>query len=139
MIQSSNVFLIPFQAAYAVLVFTLFFKSVDMLRRPNSSRALFFTALATYGTGFIIWNIDNFFCHNIREFRGTLTSTFRPLTQLHAWWHLLAGLGTYIHVLYSVQVRTNYLKWPGKVKTIMGIPYYHVSKKVEKNGPVHKD
>ncbi|CAH1245374.1 ACER3 [Branchiostoma lanceolatum] len=88
------------ETAYAVLVFTLFFKSLDMLRRPNSSRALFFTALATYGTGFIIWNIDNFFCHNIREFRGTLTSPWRPLTQLHAWWHLLAGLGTYIHVLY---------------------------------------
>ena len=53
-------------------------------------------------------------CHN-RELRQ---SGFQVafLTQLHAWWHLCAGLATYLHIVLSSLMRMNVLGYKTEVK-----------------------
>ena len=33
-----------------------------------------------------------------------------PFTQLHGWWHLLAGYATYLHILACIQQRLYFLR-----------------------------
>ncbi|XP_045149125.1 alkaline ceramidase 3 isoform X2 [Echinops telfairi] len=42
-------------------------------------------------------------------------------TQFHAWWHILTGLGSYLHILFSLYTRTLYLRYRPKVKFLLGI------------------
>jgi dihydroceramidase len=42
---------------------------------------------------FILWLIDVHACPHLREARNVLGHPFIELLQLHAWWHLLTGLG----------------------------------------------
>ena len=34
---------------------------------------------------------DTHFCWRVQELRAAVPEILRPLTQLHGWWHLLAG------------------------------------------------
>lgn len=45
--------------------------------------------------GFLIWNIDNAFCGQIRQWRRQLGLPWGALLEGHAWWHLMTGVGTY--------------------------------------------
>lgn len=59
-----------------------------------------------YLGGFIVWNIDNFFCSSLRGLReSNMPSGLKPLTQLHGWWHVLAGYATYMHILHCIFYR----------------------------------
>lgn len=50
---------------------------------------------------FTVWNIDNFFCNQLRAARVWLNSPYlAPLLQFHAWWHLGAGYATYLLGLF---------------------------------------
>ena len=73
------------------------------------SNALFFR----YLFGFFLWNIDNIFCGNLTsirtDFLGPKFGFATPLTQLHGWWHLLAGYATYRHILFCIHHRQIYL------------------------------
>ncbi|OXA52326.1 alkaline ceramidase 3 [Folsomia candida] len=63
-----------------------------------------------YTFGFGVWNIDNQLCSQITELRSQLPTSLRPLTQLHAWWHLLAGYATFIHSLFIIHARGHFFK-----------------------------
>ncbi|KAF0289690.1 Alkaline ceramidase 3 [Amphibalanus amphitrite] len=39
--------------------------------------------------------------------RASLPPLLRPLTQLHAWWHLLAGYASYMHILFCMKIWYN--------------------------------
>jgi len=56
-----------------------------------------------YLLGFALWNVDIAFCSSLRRFRSSLspgTAAFLgPITQLHGWWHILAGYATYLQIL----------------------------------------
>ena len=73
------------------------------------SNALFFR----YLFGFFLWNIDNIFCGNLTSIRTDfLAPKFgfaTPLTQLHGWWHLLAGYATYLHIVSCIYHRQVFL------------------------------
>ena len=77
---------------------------------------LFFGGLFLYAMGFVFWNIDNHFCSFLSSFRenvradNDLLTVISPLTQLHGWWHLLAGYAGYIHIIVCIQHRLKYLK-----------------------------
>ena len=77
---------------------------------------LFFGGLLLYAIGFVFWNIDNHFCSFLSSFRenvranNDLLTIISPLTQLHGWWHLLAGYAGYIHIIVCIQHRLKYLK-----------------------------
>lgn len=57
-------------------------------------------SLSTLVSGFVLWNIDNYYCSNLRQIRRHHLDPFLGfLTQFHAWWHLL----TLIASIYAVK------------------------------------
>ena len=89
---------------------------------------LFFGGLLLYAIGFVFWNIDNHFCSFLSSFReniranNDLLAVILPLTQLHAWWHLLAGYAGYIHIIVCIQHRLKYLKMKTSIEgSVVGL------------------
>uniref|UniRef100_A0A8C1YT93 Alkaline ceramidase n=1 Tax=Cyprinus carpio TaxID=7962 RepID=A0A8C1YT93_CYPCA len=134
--QVSLAFLQPFkmyfnhfpQVMYAVLVAFLVIRSVFIVTWVYPwLRALCFTSLSIFLLGFVLWNIDNIFCDSLRATRQRLPPVVGAVTQLHAWWHILTGLGSYLHILLSLQIRSTYLKHRPKVKFLCGVwPMLHI-------------
>lgn len=107
---------------YGVLVFTLVLRSIYIVTWVYPwLRGLGYTSLGIFLLGFLLWNIDNIFCVSLRNFRKKVPPVIGVSTQFHAWWHLLTGLGSYLHILFSVYTRTLYLRWRPKVKFLFGI------------------
>ncbi|KAF8307453.1 alkaline phytoceramidase [Clavulina sp. PMI_390] len=48
---------------------------------------------AIFLAGFAIWNLDNIFCESLTGWRGVVGEYVGVISQGHAWWHLLTGLG----------------------------------------------
>ena len=77
---------------------------------------LFFGGLVLYAFGFMFWNIDTQFCSMITSSRNTkmlnhgFLTYLSPITQLHGWWHVMAGYAGYLHVMLCIQHRLNQLK-----------------------------
>ncbi|XP_037543548.1 alkaline ceramidase 3 [Nematolebias whitei] len=90
-------------------------------------RPLCYTSLGIFMLGFLLWNIDNIFCNSLRASREVLPSGVGVLTQFHAWWHIFTGLGSYLHILLSLQIRSTYLKHRPKVRFLCGVwPTLHI-------------
>merc|ERR1719494_1111010 len=66
---------------------------------------IFKLSLLTYGSGFILWIIENAFCKHVQNL------------QLHAIWHLCAGYGTYAFVTFLLLERLTFLK----KKSVLGV------------------
>ncbi|XP_064389021.1 alkaline ceramidase 3-like [Halichondria panicea] len=118
-----------FEGAYAVMVLGLVVHGFYSISKYSGSRLvpMALGSMAVYGFGFVLWNIDNHFCPKLREYRSS-SHIFAPLTQLHAWWHIFAGAGTYLHVLLSSRLRMQTLKHHCSIKYFFGMPYLEVSK-----------
>ncbi|KAI5122368.1 hypothetical protein M0805_004125 [Coniferiporia weirii] len=46
--------------------------------------------------GFAIWNLDNFFCDTLSEWKAFLGWPAAFLLEGHSWWHILTALGSYL-------------------------------------------
>ncbi|CAG2195512.1 ACER3 [Mytilus edulis] len=103
---SNFIFIIPSVAA-------LYFAFIDHMddrykwcngsvlsRKYREARNIFIVATVTYAFGFFLWEIDQNFCGGLKLWRSEVLGPFAPIFELHAWWHLLAGTGTYLSVLY---------------------------------------
>lgn len=122
-----------FQAMYGTLVFGLIFQAVfklRVLRNPAASK-LYLASFLFYLTGFILWNLDNHICPTLQAVRARLPPFLTPLVQLHMWWHLLAGYGSYLNILHCQHHRLTYLRkkpliaasWPcGVTVTVTRVP-----------------
>uniref|UniRef100_A0A673TNX7 Alkaline ceramidase n=1 Tax=Suricata suricatta TaxID=37032 RepID=A0A673TNX7_SURSU len=110
------------QVMYGMLVFTLVLRSIYIVTWVYPwLRGLGYTSLGIFLLGFLLWNIDNIFCDSLRNFRKKMPPIIGVATQFHAWWHILTGLGSYLHILFSLYTRTLYLKYRPKVKFLFGI------------------
>uniref|UniRef100_A0A9L0SS52 Alkaline ceramidase n=3 Tax=Equus TaxID=9789 RepID=A0A9L0SS52_HORSE len=110
------------QVMYGMLVFTLVLRSVYIVTWVYPwLRGLGYTSLGLFLLGFLLWNIDNIFCESLRNFRKKVPPIIGVTTQFHAWWHILTGLGSYLHILFSLYTRTLYLRYRPKVKFLFGI------------------
>ncbi|XP_075210938.1 alkaline ceramidase [Lycorma delicatula] len=91
-------------ASYGVLVIISFILEIRLLRIQPCSvcKQLFIMAISTYLFGFFLWNIDNIFCPKLQFLRSSVSPVIGPFTQLHAWWHCLAGYGTYLQVFFCI-------------------------------------
>lgn len=49
--------------------------------------------LSTFLGGFLIWNLDNIYCHTITRWRHQIQLPLAVLLEGHAWWHLMTGIG----------------------------------------------
>eukprot|EP00795_Rhopilema_esculentum_P016819 gene16819-8282_t len=101
-----------FQWSYGILAGSLFGLTFYNCKRYNGSVPL--VLLST-----------------LRTARALLPEFVKPVTQLHAWWHTLAGGGTYISVLYSSHLRLKCLGHQPLLKI-----YYHFLPIIEKNDVV---
>uniref|UniRef100_A0A665WFB7 Alkaline ceramidase n=1 Tax=Echeneis naucrates TaxID=173247 RepID=A0A665WFB7_ECHNA len=116
------------QVMYGALVGCLVMRSIFIVTWVYPwLRALCYTSLGIFMLGFLLWNIDNIFCDSLRASRQTLPPAVGVLTQFHAWWHIFTGLGSYLHILLSLQIRSTYLKYRPKVKFLCGVwPTLHI-------------
>jgi dihydroceramidase len=97
-----------FLVCYGSGVFYLMYHSyhLDLKYNGNYEVALFDTAIVCYVGGFFLWLIDRLYCHEtIPGIGGTIRSLY-----LHSFWHLGAGNGTYLCVLFWIWTRCKYLK-----------------------------
>jgi len=76
-----------FLASYGILVVLLVVISIQIwihYRHEDQHISVYFPlGLFSYALGFFVWNLDNHFCPSTEPYK------------LHAWWHILAGYGTY--------------------------------------------
>ncbi|XP_077449016.1 alkaline ceramidase 3 isoform X2 [Stigmatopora argus] len=116
------------QVMYGALVACLVIRSIFIVTWVYPwLRPLCYASLGIFLVGFLLWNIDNIFCDTLRASRQTLPPSVGVVTQFHAWWHILTGLGSYLHILLSLQIRTTYLKYRPKIKFLCGVwPTLHV-------------
>lgn len=98
------------QTAYGILVSIVIFKCAyhninGDIKDPQVTR-LFKLGLVSYLGGFALWNIDNFFCEYLRAARESLPFPFTGLLELHAWWHIGTGYGTYLYIVFNQYLRS---------------------------------
>lgn len=108
------------QVMYGILVAVMILVDIRSLigTKLNSPVVKVYVAgIALYGGGFILWNIDNQFCSGIKHLRGGLSPNAQPFTQLHGWWHLAAGYATYMHTVYCIHQRAQFMKRPTQFST----------------------
>jgi len=81
------------------------------------------TGFFLFTFGFGVWNIDIQLCNMLSDVRRLMPPLYRPITQLHAWWHLLAGYATYLHIIFGIHARSHFVK----PRTEICIKWYGVS------------
>jgi len=101
--------------SYGLLVFSSFIQEIFLIRKRKCKvcKKLFILSTSIYLFGFFLWNIDNIFCKNLQAIRRSVPSIFDPITQLHGWWHCMAGYGTYLQVLFTVHATYDFNKVKG--------------------------
>eukprot|EP00127_Corallochytrium_limacisporum_P003003 Clim_evm50s144 gene=Clim_evmTU50s144 len=100
-----------FFVCYGIGVVLLAYQGVDhtKTKKMEDARRLMYYSVSAYGTGFLLWNIDNIFCEELRALRAEI-EPFGPFLELHAWWHCLTGYGSYGAVVLLSVVRVRALK-----------------------------
>ncbi|KAK4211409.1 ceramidase [Rhypophila decipiens] len=80
-----------------------------LLKKRNPSRAdeqmretwnLALAGVVMFSTGFIIWLLDNAFCHHLTAAKNHILLPWSAVLEGHGWWHILTGLGAY-HMILS--------------------------------------
>lgn len=103
------------ELCYSIIVVLLTLYSTYQFRKLGGSRSLYFVSLSAYAVGFILWNIEVQFCPSLRHVCDSVVWPLKPVTQLHAWWHVLSGGGSHLHVLFSCHMRMQKLGYPCKL------------------------
>ena len=116
---------ILFQVAYGILVTLMLYFDICVVKFKKCDIKLFYAACAFYYGGFLLWYenkcfsinvnlrltffrlVDNFCCDSLRILRSSILPIYiSPFTQLHAWWHFMAGYGAYLHILFCAHSRS---------------------------------
>jgi dihydroceramidase len=61
--------------------------------------------LLSVASGFLIWNLDNHFCSNLRKWRRSIGLPWGVLLEGHGHWHLLTGIAEYFNLVWSIWLR----------------------------------
>ncbi|KAJ2851848.1 Alkaline ceramidase 3 [Coemansia brasiliensis] len=101
------------QVAYAMEVAVILIRNTmhQMEIRKTNIRAyselvnMFWLGVGSFGGAFVLWNIDNIFCNQLRALRTVLPAPLSPLLQLHAYWHIGTALGCYVSIVYQQYLR----------------------------------
>jgi len=64
-----------------------------------------------YVLGFVAWNVDNQFCPSLRWARNETAfgKWLGSLLQMHGWWHLGTGMGSYYFLVFCQMLRVRLL------------------------------
>ena len=119
-----------YQILYGVLVSANIILGIkrNYMNCGETTGLLFFGGLVLYALGFMFWNIDTQFCGIITSSRNTkmlnhwFLTYLSPITQLHGWWHVMAGYAGYIHIILCIQHRLNQMKIKNSIEpSIVGL------------------
>ncbi|KAJ2561302.1 alkaline ceramidase ydc1 [Coemansia sp. RSA 1836] len=55
---------------------------------------LLFQGFLGMAGGFLVWNLDNIFCHRLRTYRSHVGMPLDAILQLHGWWHVFTAYGS---------------------------------------------
>jgi len=111
-----------FQTIYGLTVFATIGRALFNIKYLPPCRKvwyLYFTSSASYLIAFCLWNVDQIFCHDLRNIRvglANISSILAPFSQLHALWHLLAAHATYQSIIFNCLARQIYLGRPCQLK-----------------------
>lgn len=67
--------------------------NVDPAQLLRQMRFLVTIGLATFITGFVIWNLDNIYCNSLIRWRHRIGLPAALFLEGHGWWHILTGIG----------------------------------------------
>lgn len=100
------------EVAYGILVSALLAMDLRLntTQKSKPGFVVFLSGFLMYALAFALWNIDNIFCPKLKQIRASNPAALAPLTQLHGWWHLLAGYATYLHIQSCIHHRQIFLK-----------------------------
>lgn len=119
--------------SYGILATSLFLLNIRGCLKyglNSSSPKLLGMASLNYGFGFILWNLDNEYCYRVRDVRNNVPVVMAPVTQLHAWWHFFAGVGTFLTIIYIIHLRLVCLGIQPTLQFLHGcLPMYSASGK----------
>ncbi|KAG9008068.1 hypothetical protein FRB94_013725 [Tulasnella sp. JGI-2019a] len=68
-------------------------ETAEQVRMREECRSQFYKGAGFCLLGFAIWNVDNIFCDHLTGIRSGKGELVGLITQGHAWWHLLTGIG----------------------------------------------
>lgn len=97
-------------SSFGVLIISSYVIQIYLIRQAQCKLCpiLFVLSLSCYVLGFSLWNIDKFYCDTLTSLRDSSPAWLVPSTQLHAWWHCLAGHGTFLSILLSSHLHYDY-------------------------------
>ncbi|KAB8235675.1 ceramidase [Aspergillus alliaceus] len=61
--------------------------------------------LGLFFTGYIIWNLDNQMCNDLRKWRRIIGLPWGIILEGHGWWHLMSGTGAYVCLVWEILLR----------------------------------
>ncbi|BFZ00236.1 hypothetical protein BsWGS_03275 [Bradybaena similaris] len=122
------------QISYGVLNILVISLHINIMLTMNCKKAIFIIGLGSYLLGFLLWNIDNLYCHQLRYLRKhKLADSSGMLTECHAWWHVFTGIGAYLGILFALHTRCLYLQRKPTLKLFLGFwPYVSLPPLTEK-------
>jgi len=125
------------QAAYATMtaisigrvvklfnVWSVEIRTEEQRRLIETCKGHYYKGVVTFLLGFAIWNVDNLFCDRLTMFRSRHGEVVGALSQGHAWWHLLTGLGA-SRIISAMTCLTLAVRWPDDFEfgNFLGHPY----------------
>ncbi|KAH9883719.1 ceramidase [Xylariomycetidae sp. FL2044] len=63
------------------------------------------TGLSVFLGGYLIWNLDNWYCDTIRVWRHRVGLPWALLLEGHGWWHLMTGVGAYFYIVWRIWIQ----------------------------------
>ncbi|EDV19630.1 uncharacterized protein TRIADDRAFT_33194 [Trichoplax adhaerens] len=120
-----------FFVCYGFLVFLIIVQTAlinSRMHHLNADDSLFRAAIFLFLSGFALWLIDFHFCPVLRAIRARLPYPISEIFQLHAWWHLGSGIGTYLYILHTNRLRLLYLGYDSHLTYKFALPYIQHSR-----------
>ncbi|KAI9357311.1 alkaline ceramidase 3 [Zopfochytrium polystomum] len=70
-------------------------KRLKLVSRTDRLWLIYAYSVVSFMSGFLVWNVENQFCETFRTFRQDVGYPLRVVSELHSWWHIGTGVGTY--------------------------------------------
>jgi len=108
---------LPMNISYGILVAFLIIRSFFLwfTSKEPEIRKWFVVSCGNYLFGFFLWLIEKNFCHQ-----------FAFAQYLHVCWHVLAGYGTYVYIMWASYIQAKLLHLNPKIQYMYGVPYVDV-------------
>ena len=79
---------------------------LNMKTGSKTGWRIFIIGFSSFLLGFLLWNIDNHFCNNLKSIRNQI-GPLGPATQLHGWWHIFGDSDLPLNLLQYAERTLN--------------------------------